>query len=118
MLPHTGVSRSALFTLGTCSDLPGNGFLLVYKSSLFVLEVKVESLVQPCPVQLHGKGLRSGQEHMSIGGAHQRWGQWNNIGHYIEQMMQVQKPASQLAAMGINEIALVRLFRRKNVKWI
>ena len=34
-------------------------------------EVKVESLVQPCPVQLHGKGLRAAQEHMSIGGVHQ-----------------------------------------------
>lgn len=40
-------------------------------------------------------------------------------GHYTGQWMEVQKPASQQAAAGINETApVVLVLRRSSVKWI
>ena len=66
MLSHTGVCRSVL--LGMCSDVHGNGVLLVYKLSLLVLDIKADSSVQSCTLGLHRKGLQGGLEHTSIRG--------------------------------------------------
>ena len=78
MLSHTGICRSAL--LGMCSDVHGNRVLLVYKSSLLVLEVKADSSVQSCTLGLHRKGLQGGLEHMSIRGGHQWPLHWTEDG--------------------------------------
>lgn len=54
-----------------CSDVHGNGILLVYKLSVLVLDIKADSSVQSCTLELHRKGLQGGLEHMSIRGARQ-----------------------------------------------